>query len=369
MMKNCNDSWKEVSGLYASLAKIVSTTNNTLLEGVAIFGAGVQGRVAMHHLKKQGIKILCFTDNDDHKHGTIIDNIPVVSPHDPTVASAPVVLIAARHAVQPLRRQLDDMGVTNLSFDAYFVARNMDRISRVRNDFLKDDRSRFSYDGILKTILTGDNSYCASVMENNQYFALPEFMDFGKDHFVDAGAYVGDTLERFIWMTSGVFVQIYAFEPGASQMDAMKHRVERLRKEWAISESAIICENAGLADKNETLTISMPGVPANMSIHHDSYDDETPFGRIHCYSLDSYLAGRPATFIKADIEGMELEMLHGGQETIRRYKPKMALSIYHNPTHLFEIAEYVHWLAPEYRMAIRHHSPIFAESILYCWIP
>ncbi|MBU1628432.1 FkbM family methyltransferase [bacterium] len=97
--------------------------------------------------------------------------------------------------------------------------------------------------------------------------------------------------------------------------------------------------------------------------------DDTRIGNIHCCSLDSYLAGRPATFIKADVEGMELAMLHGAKETIRQHKPKMALSIYHNPAHLFEIAEYVNGLVPEYCMAVRQHSPVFAESVLYCWIP
>lgn len=83
-------------------------------------------------------------------------------------------------------------------------------------------------------------------MEGNQYFALPEFVNIGNDHFVDAGAYVGDTLEKFIWTNSGIFMKVYAFEPGEIQLTAMKHRVERLCREWAIPKSAIICENAGL---------------------------------------------------------------------------------------------------------------------------
>ena len=368
-MKNkVNESWKEVKGLYSNMMKSFTAANDAWDKNIVLFGAGVQGRLAMHYLKGHGAKILCFTDNNLCKHDTFIDDIPVVSPQDNAVISAPVVLVTARHAVQSLCQQLTDMGVLNLSFDAYFVAKNFDRIAHIRNNFLQDERSRISYDGILKTILSGDNSYCASVMEGNQYFAIPEFVNFGKDYFVDAGAYVGDTIERFIWITSGVFVRIYAFEPGRQQMAAMKRRIGRLCKEWAIEESAIICEKAGLADTNETFKISVPDVLANMSVNLNGYGDGNQEEIIRCYSLDSYLAGNPVTFIKADIEGMELAMLHGCQDTVRKYKPKMALSIYHNPTHLFEIAEYVKWLLPEYNMAIRHHASIFAESILYCWV-
>ncbi len=363
------ESWKEVSELCAGLEKNIAAVMDTVAEGIVIFGAGTQGRVATRYLKKHGMNIRCFTDNDPDKQGTLIDDIPVVPPHDPAVTSAPIVLITARLDVLPACRQLDELEIDNLLFDSFFVVSNMDRISHVRNNLLSDDRSRLSYDAILKTMLTGDNSYCASVMEGNQYFALPEFVNIGNDHFVDAGAYVGDTLEKFIWTNSGIFMKIYAFEPGEPQLTAMKHRVERLCREWGILKSAIICENAGLADKNRALTINKSNVLANTSLNNDCIGDDKQVGNICCYSLDNYLAGRPATFIKADIEGMELAMLHGAKETILKYKPKMALSIYHNPADIIEIAEYVNCLTPEYRMAVRHHSPVYAESVLYCWVP
>jgi FkbM family methyltransferase len=369
MTNDVNDSWNEVSGLCSSLGKNMAVAIDALAEGVVIFGAGAQGRFAINYLKKKGVKILCLADNNPDKQGTLLDDIPVVPPHDSSVTSAPIVLVAVRQTLVPLFRQLDELGIISMSFDAFFVISNMDHISYVRNNLLSDDRSRLSYDGILKTILIGDNSYCASVMEGNQYFALPEFVNIGNDHFVDAGAYVGDTVEKFIWSNTGIFKQIYAFEPGETQLAAMKHRVDRLCREWAIPKSAIICENAGLADNNKSLPLHKSNLLVNLSIDYDCIGDDRQGESINCYSLDSYLAGRPATFIKADIEGMELAMLHGAKETIRQYKPKMALSIYHNPAHLFEVPVYVNSLVPEYCMAVRHHSPIFAESVLYCWVP
>ena len=363
------DSWKEIAALSAGMAKTFALTETGLAHGVVIFGAGPHGHAAARYLKKIGARVLCFADNDPVKQGTLLGGIRVVPPQDLSAASVQTVLIAIRHDSLPVRRQLNNLEIDSLSFDAFFVLKNIDRFAHVRNNFLGDPRSQLSYDGILKTILTGDISYCASVMEGNQYFALPEFVNIENDHFVDAGAYVGDTVEKFIWTNSGVFTQIYAFEPGELQLNAMKYRVERLCREWGIQKSAIICENAGLADKNKTLSISRANVLANTSLNYDSFRSDKQLGNIFCYSLDNYLAGRPATFIKADVEGMELAMLHGAKKTIRQCKPKMALSIYHNPAHLFEIAEYVNCLVPEYRMAVRQHSPIFAESVLYCWVP
>lgn len=85
-------------------------------------------------------------------------------------------------------------------------------------------------------------------------------------------------------------------------------------------------------------------------------------------SLDEYLEDRPATFIKADIEGMELDMLYGAKKTIEKFRPRLALSIYHRPEDIFQIAEYIHNIVPEYRMAVRQHAPMLMDTTLYCWI-
>ncbi len=41
--------------------------------------------------------------------------------------------------------------------------------------------------------------------------------------------------------------------------------------------------------------------------------------------------------IKADLEGMGLSMLQGAEQTIRKNRPLLSLSIYHNREELFEI--------------------------------
>ncbi len=219
-------------------------------------------------------------------------------------------------------------------------------------------------------MITGDSSYCALIMEDRQYFAIPEFVNISNGYFVDAGAYVGDTVEEFIWVTSGIFMKVYAFEPGKTQFIAMKNRIDRLCREWAIPKSAIICEYSGLANDNKDLSLNESKIHANMSMNFQSTIANSKTNiNVNCYSLDSYLAGQPATFIKADIEGMELEMLSGASKTIREFKPKMAISIYHNPYHFYKIAEYINSLLPEYSMAVRHHSPSLSETVLYCWVP
>jgi hypothetical protein len=89
---------------------------------------------------------------------------------------------------------------------------------------------------------------------------------------------------------------------------------------------------------------------------------------VRVMTLDDYLAGRPVSFIKADVEGMEMELLRGGQHTIRTCRPKMALCVYHYPSHLYEVAEYVRELVPQYQFSLRQHVPLFGDFVLYCWV-
>ena len=61
-------------------------------------------------------------------------------------------------------------------------------------------------------------------------------------------------------------------------------------------------------------------------------------------------------YIKLDIEGAELDMLHGAAQTITRCKPKMAVSAYHKPEDLWTLATYIKSLRPDYEFEFRHYK-------------
>ena len=61
-------------------------------------------------------------------------------------------------------------------------------------------------------------------------------------------------------------------------------------------------------------------------------------------------------YIKLDIEGAELDMLHGAAKTIARWKPKMAISAYHKWEDLWTLANYVKSLRSDYEFKFRHYK-------------
>ena len=337
--------------------------------GIAIYGAGFLGTWAVSYLQSLGAKVSHLIDRDTKKTGTTVHGIPVILPSDPKVLSAPSIFIAARHAVKEVEEAMAGRDYRLLSFDGYYVVKNYKKLKFVRDTFFNDKKSLGTYNAIMMAMLSGSVESCLAVMEKDMYFALPEFSGTFDEIFVDAGAFVGDTMERFIWENMGTFRHLYAFEPGRGQFLALERRVSRLIDEWAIDKDRITVVRAGLAAENGSRGFSfLYDMPLRHGLTTENGDNQQKDSeRSEVYSLDSYLKGKPVTFIKADVEGMEMELLKGAQKTISRFKPKMAICVYHYPSDLIDVAEFIRSLVPEYKFVIRQHAPIFGDFVLYCY--
>jgi len=117
---------------------------------------------------------------------------------------------------------------------------------------LADDYSKEIYVASILNYCGVSGIKLKEYFEPNQYFILPHLCDtYQVQTFVDCGAYVGDTVEKFLEHSAGIFEKIYAFEPGDRQFKAMTVRTNRLRAEWAIPEDRIILVNAGVGHDSQ----------------------------------------------------------------------------------------------------------------------
>lgn len=92
---------------------------------------------------------------------------------------------------------------------------------------------------------------------------------------------------------------------------------------------------------------------------------ENIFVEVPVDSLDHLLGDERVTYIKMDIEGAELNALKGGANIIEKYKPKLAISLYHKAEDIYEIPLYLKSLVPEYKFYIRHYTDLWEETVLY----
>lgn len=228
-------------------------------------------------------------------------------------------------------------------------------ISRL-NEYLKDDISR----QVLKMIVNArtNNMYKStyySLVSQPQYFIDEVMASLDRYTLIDAGAYTGDTLESFIKSVGENYEEIFCFEPDSKNLDLLhsfisKENIKRIR-----------VVNKGLYSKTQTLGFAH----GNSS---SSKIDPNLITTIEVVSLDDYFGNVEVVnpLLKMDIEGAEPEALIGAENFINKYRPSMAICIYHEPEHLFDIPFYIKEKHPFYELLMRHHSNDWTESVLYC---
>ena len=229
---------------------------------------------------------------------------------------------------------------------------------------LEDDRSREIYLSMLGHRAQGDY-WIDDCVSWDHSFVNPAFQRSSRsDVFVDCGAYVGDTVEQFIWKHQGMVKKIIAFEPDSKNRMALEKRVKRLREEWNYAEDAITIYPYALSEKSSVSYMRRPSEAGTGTQVVSASDDLTE--EISTVAIDDILT-EGYTFLKADIESYEYKMLLGAQRTIKKYKPRLAICIYHNATDFYSIPLLVKAFRPDYKLMIRHHSLRITETLLYAW--
>ncbi len=192
-----------------------------------------------------------------------------------------------------------------------------------------------------------------------QYFDV--WMPRENEILVDCGSYDGDTIEQFIKWTDSDYGKIYAFEPDESNYEnCLKYiRDKNIRD----------CElfNKGTWSSSQTLELLFAEFDTGSRILQDKNrnDDKKGVVKIEGISIDEALHGERATFIKMDVEGSEMESLKGAANTIRKYKPRLAVAVYHYFEDIFDIPRYILSLNNQYRFKLRHYSSGLCETVLY----
>lgn len=332
----------------------------------SVYGLGFLGRWAVRRLQEQRVKLAACYDANEAMAGSIYEGLPIRPASALKLDRPAFMIVTARHASRAVSAMLAGFGIPHVSYDAWYAAANFEDFRRVHDDVLADAPSRDTLRAVLMTMLTGDPGYCASVAQDRQYFCLPPFARARDEHFIDAGAFDGDSVEQFIVAHEGAFSKIYAFEPGARQFASLQARVARLRESWHFRPGAIELVNAGLGARDYSARAgNVNGELTNLAVGYASAGNDAEFSIV---GLDRFLQERRVTFLKADVEGMEMDLLEGARATIQRQKPKISICVYHYPPDIPAISGYLASLVPGYRFALRHHSAQLMETVLYCWI-
>jgi len=219
----------------------------------------------------------------------------------------------------------------------------------------KEEKSTMLYGEILHFLDTFNPEVLSKPDMENQYFPDDLHIWDGTNAFVDIGAYDGQNIIDASNKV-GILSQVVAFEPDLKNFE----RISRISDWHTITKQAILFP-CGVWSETRTLHFTSDNGESSAVLNEGT-------GVVTVVALDDILKGIIPGFIKMDIEGAELEALYGAKNIITRYKPSLALSIYHNPSHLFEIALLINSWNLGYKFTLRFHGHNLFDTVLYCSI-
>lgn len=369
-MEQSQEMNNQLRNLWALSTSDYDNIRDVSSSGVYLYGAGFVGRWSISYLEGLGIKVLGFVDSDSTKWNSKILGKAVLSPRENAVIEAKAIIITARHAVNKVKLFLGSLTKAKImSIDAFVVCQQgFETIERLEQLFSSDVRSLDTVRAVLIAMLEGSTRSLADYADNRPFFDRFGFFNRNGEVFVDAGAYVGDSIERFIWSVNGVFKKIYAFEPSHEQYIAMQKRIDRLIAEWGIGKEYFALENKAISNRSSNVRMKRGNQMAQNRIEFSSspLDDFGAAAIVETVSLDEYFKEQGFTFLKVDIEGSELDLLDGAINSIQRDRPRIALSVYHFPLDIFSLPFRTQEINGDYEFILGHHSSQLMDTVLYC---
>lgn len=336
---------------------------------IVIWGTGLAGTMVKEALDKRHMAVRCFIDSRKELHNQLFQGKPVKGV---TEIPRDAVVIIAANVKYGIHERLQKLGHDNYYYIdpvwlhfydewipnkvKYSIEKNYEKIDQLWN-WLKDDHSRKVLKNILLHRVIHNLELVWEVYDEHQYFGNNIIRKAG-GVFVDCGAFQGDTLNDFMNQVGDSEYKYWAFEADGHNYDVLKQLCHD--NHWdhvEINKMAVWSKKDTLIFKNNEITGDVSGKVV---------EKHTEKGVVvQADSLDNVLADEKVDFIKMDIEGAELEALRGAAKLIKRYKPTLAISAYHELEHLWEVPFLIKEIDDNYDIYFEHHMWNMADTVCY----
>ncbi|MBW8446593.1 MAG: FkbM family methyltransferase [Arenimonas sp.] len=186
-------------------------------------------------------------------------------------------------------------------------------------------------------------------------FFIPQILGVLRpnERFLDAGAHHGSVVTRFIAETDGQFASILAVEPDEQSRAVLEQTLGGLPSD---QRSRITVSDALLDSERCTVRF-------HHGLGYASQISPTGTSERETRTLDAL--GAAPSFVKLHLEGGELGALKGGIATLRKYRPIIAATVYHDADGLLATPAWLMDNLGGYRFLFRLHSWCGTGAVVY----
>lgn len=308
------------------------------------------------------VRFIC--DNNPSKWGSTLWGLEVISPtklQDFYSEYNVLILVPFEHEIISQLKKLPVPPRNIFRLDLYFEEEDSANFFQgVQESIdwiygkLADQKSKDTYESVIRYRVNRDPGYLRgiSLPRRTQYF--PDTLDgtpfLGLDEvFVDAGAFIGDTVENFLAAAAGNYQAIYALEPETDNFQKLLGTVD--------GKPNFFCTQAAVGDEEKQICFSADDSGSKADISGGE--------KVCVRTLDNLLRDVPVTFLKMDVEGMESAALRGAKRLIQKNHPKLAICTYHSNADMIEVPKLIMDLDPSYRLYVRHYTNALVETVCY----
>ncbi|MFC1741089.1 FkbM family methyltransferase [Nanoarchaeota archaeon] len=386
-------------------------------DAFVIFGSGPLVMKVMSFLKSRGKDVTAFLDSDRSKEGSVLEGIEVFHPSNFDFKGKKMIL-ASYQELALAQDLISGYGLKYIDDFFFFIdlvntemsgfkdllgKRFYDHAMQNKDDFLKvwgllsDGYSKDIFKRLINYRIRALNpesisleslpcqpsrhaeyekdakSYFQELPEAipadlrtaisfklsiNPYSYFDKVIPENKKVILNCGAYNGNTSGMFAHLSP--HSKIYAFEP--IEEFFMKN------KELSKVFPNIIPVNSGLWSTSGKVSFNKidNALSGGTASFVGEGEDEIDVVAIDDFVKQSNLSS--VDFIKMDVEGAELDALKGAKNTIKDFKPDLAISIYHRAEHLWKIPLWIKDNFPEYMIYIDHKYAGPTETICFATV-
>ncbi|MEN8303127.1 MAG: FkbM family methyltransferase [Campylobacterota bacterium] len=278
-----------------------------------------------------------------------------------------IILWTSTGSPLQVKERLDKMDFKNFSYLAFYKYSAFDLvdppfITDFESDYKKsfklynslysslaDEKSKEVFEKIINFKISFDYKFMEGFTNNHegQYFDKELIPDIKEISFLDGGGYVGDTATEVI-KNYPDFRKIYLIEPIPENIRIAKRELGHLDR--------IEFLTCGVSNAKETLY----------------FNEEKSFSTIYGKGTQSVevdtidnIVKEKVDFIKLDIEGAEQDAIDGVKGTIKRYRPILAICVYHKAEDWYKVPQKVLEIESDYDVYLRHYMEGIFETVMY----
>lgn len=348
--------------------KALDEIKKTRSEKLYIWGNGIYSREIEEYLRTEGHfegQIQFIVDDAYYKRGQD-DVLPAsVFFQDRENINIPVVFAFYNYPV--IMRKKEEYPELAHVYDFHFTVVNGKRLewdselAKIREveyqrtyELLSDERAKKTMQLYLNAATAGEfHELFTKCYEKTSYFnSITEGLKV--DTLIDCGAFDGDSIHNFVDVFPD-YKNIIALEPDTSNLEKLRERQKR--------------------EDIRNLTVINKGLGSQVGVCHfkangesNSFLDDDGGVEVQITTLDDISKGLTGRlFVKMDIEGSEMNALHGAEKLIYEKHPAIAICVYHREDDLIEIPKFIHKTVGEgvYDYYLGFHGLDLAELVFY----